>query len=156
MGVRQRWKKMIVAGGVSMTWCSVYGGGKIKTQLNGGESDQGWDDLFIAVESESRVVQREWSTDMVWIQCFSFSSRGEAIGWNIIGRWSKGNELILAPWEGSVTQCVGVVMSVGGETTPVRGNGGDDASWNNVIFTGPKNVENQRGRFRCYKWTINI
>jgi hypothetical protein len=30
-----------MAGGVSMTWCSVYGGGKIKTQLNDGESDQG-------------------------------------------------------------------------------------------------------------------
>jgi hypothetical protein len=33
-------------------------GGKIEMRLNVGESDQGWDDIFIAMEVESRTV---WS-----------------------------------------------------------------------------------------------
>jgi hypothetical protein len=35
----------------------------------------------------------------------------------------------LAPWEGSVIQRGGVVMSTGGEATPGRGKGGGDVSW---------------------------
>jgi hypothetical protein len=37
-----------------------------------------------------------------------------------------------------VTHRDGVTMSVGGETAPERGNGGDNASWADVNFTGPK------------------
>jgi hypothetical protein len=34
----------------------------------------------------------------------------------------------LAPWEGNVTRCGGVVTSARGETTPGRGKEGDDAN----------------------------
>jgi hypothetical protein len=40
----------------------------MKTWLSGGESDQCWDDLFIAVYGESRTVQRGWSAVMVRIK----------------------------------------------------------------------------------------
>jgi hypothetical protein len=39
----------------------------------------------------------------------------------------------LAPWEGSVTQCSGMVTSTGGEVASGRGKGVD-----NMILTGPK------------------
>jgi hypothetical protein len=73
---------------------------------------------------------------VVWIQCFSFSSRGEAIEKSIAERSSRGSEIILAQWEGSVTRHGGMVISVGGEMTPRRGKGGDDASWANENLTG--------------------
>jgi hypothetical protein len=44
-----------------------------------------------------------------------------------------------------VTQRDGVTTSVGGETEPGRRNGGDNVSWANANFTGPKNKENLRG-----------
>jgi hypothetical protein len=49
-----------------------------------------------------------------------------------------------------VTQCGGVRMSVGGEATSGRGKGGDNASWTDANFTGPKNKENSHGQFSCY------
>jgi hypothetical protein len=50
----------------------------------------------------------------------------------------------------------GMVTLVGGEMTPRRRKRGDNASWDDVNFTGPKNKENPRGRFSYYKWTMNI
>jgi hypothetical protein len=50
-----------------------------------------------------------------------------------------------------VTQRDGMAMSAGGEVPPGRGKGGDDASWADANLTGPKNKENPRGRFNCYK-----
>jgi hypothetical protein len=47
-------------------------------------------------------------------------------------------------------------MTVGGEAAPKRGKEGDDASWADVNLTGPKNKENSRGRFSCYKWMVKI
>jgi hypothetical protein len=64
-------------------------------------------------------------------------------------KWGSG--LILAQWEGSVTRCSGVMTSVGGEATPRSGKGGDVVNWVDVNVTGPKNEENQRGRFSQYK-----
>jgi hypothetical protein len=55
-----------------------------------------------------------------------------------------------------VTQHSGVVTSVGGEAAPSRKNRGDDASWVDVNLIGPKNEENSRSRFNCYKWTVKI
>jgi hypothetical protein len=52
----------------------------METQLCGGESDQGQDDLFITVEGESRAVRGGWHMVVVQIQYFGFSSRGEATG----------------------------------------------------------------------------
>jgi hypothetical protein len=49
-----------------------------------------------------------------------------------------------------------VATSTGGEATPERGKRGDNASWADANLTGPKNKENSRGRFSCYKWTVNI
>jgi hypothetical protein len=48
------------------------------------------------------------------------------------------------------------MKSAGGGVAPERGKGGDDASWDDTILTGPKNKENPRGRFSWYKWTVNI
>jgi hypothetical protein len=48
----------------------------METQLSGGENGECWDDFFIAVEGGSRAVRRGWSTAMMRIKCFSFSSRG--------------------------------------------------------------------------------
>jgi hypothetical protein len=64
------------------------GGGKIEIRLSGGESDHGWDYLFIAMNVGSRVVWGGWPAVVVWIQCFSFRSRGEATWWSVAGRWS--------------------------------------------------------------------
>jgi hypothetical protein len=47
-----------------------------------------------------------------------------------------------------------VTTSPEGEVTPGRGKGGDKASWADANFTGPKNKENPRNRFSCYKWTV--
>jgi hypothetical protein len=44
------------------------------------------DDLFVAVEGGSRVVQGGWPTAVVQIQCFDFGSRGEAMGRNVVRR----------------------------------------------------------------------
>jgi hypothetical protein len=45
----------------------------------------------------------------------------------------------LAQWEGSVTRCSGMTMSVGGEAALGRGKGGDDANWADANFTSQKN-----------------
>jgi hypothetical protein len=49
-----------MADGALMAWCSGYRGSKMETQLSGGESDQGGDDFFIAVEGGSRAVRGGW------------------------------------------------------------------------------------------------
>jgi hypothetical protein len=43
------------------------------------------------------------------------------------------------------------MMSVEGEAAPERRKGGDNASWIDVNFTGPKNKENSCDRFSWYK-----
>jgi hypothetical protein len=58
---------MTAVSGALMAWCSGCGGGKIETRLSGGESGQGWDDLFIAVEGGSRAVWGGWPTVVVHI-----------------------------------------------------------------------------------------
>jgi hypothetical protein len=50
------------------------------TRLSGGESGQGWDDIFIAVGGGSQAVRGGWPAAVVWIQFFDFGSRGEATG----------------------------------------------------------------------------
>jgi hypothetical protein len=55
-----------------------------------------------------------------------------------------------------VTRCGGVTTSAGGEATPGRGKGGDDANWADVNLTMPKNKENLPGRFSWYKWMVKI
>jgi hypothetical protein len=105
----------------------------------GGESEQGWDDIFIAVDGGCRAVLGGWPAAAVRIQCFSFILRGDATGRTIAERWSGGNELILALWEESVIQRGGVATSIGGEAAPRREKEEDDASWTNVNFTRPKN-----------------
>jgi hypothetical protein len=57
----------------------------------------------------------------------------------------------MAPWEGSVIERGDVATSVRGEAAPGRGKGGDDISWANANLTRPKNKENSRDRFSCYK-----
>jgi hypothetical protein len=55
-----------------------------------------------------------------------------------------------------VTQRDGVTTSVGGEVTPGRGKRGDDISWADTNIIEPKNEENPRDRFSCYKWIVEI
>jgi hypothetical protein len=43
-------------------------------------SDRESDDIFIAVESGTQTVRGGWPTVVVWIQCFSFGSGGDATG----------------------------------------------------------------------------
>jgi hypothetical protein len=52
----------------------------MEIKMSGEESDQGRDDIFLAVEGGSWVVRGGWPATVVWIPCFSFGSRGEAIG----------------------------------------------------------------------------
>jgi hypothetical protein len=73
---------------------------------------------------------------VVWIQYFNFSLRWEAMGWNVIGRWSRGTELILTLWEGSVIRCGGVVTSARGEAASRWRKGRDDISWVDANLTG--------------------
>jgi hypothetical protein len=42
-------------------------------------------------------------------------------------------------------QCSSVTTSAGGETAPGRGNRGDNASWADMNFTGPKNKKKFSG-----------
>jgi hypothetical protein len=55
-----------------------------------------------------------------------------------------------------VTQRGGAVMSAKGEVAPGRGKGEDDTRWTYANLTRPKNEENSRSRFSCYKWTVKI
>jgi hypothetical protein len=55
-----------------------------------------------------------------------------------------------------VTQRSGVMMMAGGEVTPRRRKGEDNASWAVANLTGPKNEENPRGQFSFYKWMVKI
>jgi hypothetical protein len=89
MGTRQWWKGMTTAGGAPMAWCSSEGGGKMETRLSGEESNQDWDDLFIAVEGGTHVVRGGWTDMVMQIQCFSFDSRGKVTWWCIIRRWMR-------------------------------------------------------------------
>jgi hypothetical protein len=49
-----------------------------------------------------------------------------------------------------------MTMSAREEAAPERGKRGGDASWADTKLTGPKNEENQHGRFICYKWMVKI
>jgi hypothetical protein len=73
-----------------------------------------------------RVPGDGGANSMLW---FRFE-RGqvEAMGWSVDGRWSEGNELILALWDGSVTWRGGVIMLATGEAASGRGKRGDNAS----------------------------
>jgi hypothetical protein len=53
----------------------------------------------------------------------------------------------LAQRKVSMTRRDGVMMSAGGEATPERGKGEDDATWANTNLIGQKNKENKRNRF---------
>jgi hypothetical protein len=44
-----------------------------------------------------------------------------------------------------VTKRDGMATLAGGETPLGEGEGGDDVSWVDMNFTGPKNKENSRG-----------
>jgi hypothetical protein len=156
MDVRRQWKGTMTSYGASIVWCSWQGESKMEKRLSGGENDQGWDDIFITVEGDSRVVRGGWPMGVVRIQCFDFGSRGNAIRRSIVRKWSRDSELVLAPWEESVTRHNGVVTSAWGETAPGRGKRGDDTNWGDANLVGPKNKENPCGRFSCYKWTVKI
>jgi hypothetical protein len=95
--------------------------------------------LFLWVQGGSRTVRRGWSTTVVWIQCFSFCSREEMWGQIVVGRWSRGNELVLAQLEGNVTRCGGVTTSTRGDATLGRKKGGNDVSWADANLTRSKN-----------------
>jgi hypothetical protein len=75
---------------------------------------------------------------MVSIQCFCFHSRGEATERSIAENWSGGGEFVLAPWEESVTQRGDIAMLARGEAAPGKKKKGDDTSWTDANFTGPK------------------
>jgi hypothetical protein len=47
-------------------------------------------------------------------------------------------------------------MSGGEEAALRREKGGNDVSWADMNFIGPKNKENSRDQFRCFKWTVKI
>jgi hypothetical protein len=50
-----------------------------------------------------------------------------------------------------MTRCGGVATVARGEAAPGREKGGDDTSWVDANLTGPKNKENPRGCFSCFK-----
>jgi hypothetical protein len=112
--------------------------------------------FFIPVKGENQAIQGGWPAVIVQIQCFGFGLRGKAAGWSIAEIWSGGSELILVQWEGSVTWCGGVMMSIGGEAAPGRGKGGDGASWVDVNLIELKNKENQHDWFSCFRWVVEI
>jgi hypothetical protein len=55
-----------------------------------------------------------------------------------------------------MTQRDNVMMSIGGEVTVGRRNGGDDTNWADTNFTEPKNEENKCDRFSWFKWMMKI
>jgi hypothetical protein len=48
------------------------------------------------------------------------------------------------------------MTSAKGDATPGSKKGGNNVSWADTNFIGPKNKENPHGRFSCYKWMIEI
>jgi hypothetical protein len=46
-----------------------------------------------------------------------------------------------------MTQRSSVTMPTGGEATPRKGKGGDDANWTDTDLTKPENKVNPPGRF---------
>jgi hypothetical protein len=58
---------------------------------------------------------------------------------------SGGHKLILTLWEGNMTRRGDVTTSIEGEAVPGREKGGDDVSWADENFTGPKNEEKLYG-----------
>jgi hypothetical protein len=84
------------------------------------------------------AVKGGWPTVVVWIQCFSFSSKGETTWRSIAGRWNEDSELILATWEWSVTRRGGVMTLDEGEATSGRGKRVDNISWADTNFIGLK------------------
>jgi hypothetical protein len=103
---------------------------------------RGWPRLrwfFYSSGGGSRAVRGGWSAAVVQIQCFSFDSRGETTWQRVIERWNRGSELILSPWEGSVTRRSSVATSAGGEAVPRKEKGGDDTYCADVNLTGSKN-----------------
>jgi hypothetical protein len=70
--------------------------------------------FFIIEEGDSRTVRVGWPAVVVWIQCFNFGLRGEVTGRSVAERFNRGRELILAPWEGSVTRCGDISRRRGG------------------------------------------
>jgi hypothetical protein len=121
-----------------------------------GENVQGWDEIFITVEDVSRTMQGGWPAAVVRIQYFDFDSRGETMGRSVADRWSGGSELVLTSWKDSVTRRDDVMTSTKGEATPGSEKGGNNVSWADTNFIGPKNKENSHGRFSCYKWMMQI
>jgi hypothetical protein len=119
------------------------------------KSGQGWDDIFIVLECVSWVVQGGWPTVVVRIQRFDFDLIEEVMGRSVAERWSGDNELV-SSWDGSTTWHSDVVTSARGEAAPRRSKGGDNGRWDDTNLTRPKNKENTRGRFSCYKWTVKI
>jgi hypothetical protein len=67
MSVGWRWKRTTTAGGALIVWYSDWGEGEMETWLSDSESDQCWDDLFIAVKCGSQVVWGGCPTTLVWI-----------------------------------------------------------------------------------------
>jgi hypothetical protein len=59
------------------------------------------------------------------------------MGRSVAKRCRESKELILAPWEGSVTRRVDMTISTKGEVALGRRKGGDDASWTDANLTGP-------------------
>jgi hypothetical protein len=60
------------------------------------------------------------------------------MGQIIAGRWSKGNEFVLAAWEDSVTQRGDVVTLARGEAALERRKGWNDANWVDANLTALK------------------
>jgi hypothetical protein len=130
---------------------------QMKMRLSSGESDQGWEDLFIVVMDGNWAVRGGWPTTMVLIQYFDFGLREEATGWiSVVGRWSGGGKLVLPLCKGSATRHGGVVTSTGEEMTPGRGKRENDISWVDMNLIERKNEENPRDWFSWYKWTVKI
>jgi hypothetical protein len=82
---------------------------------------------------------------VVWIQWFSFGSRGKGTKIKHYRKMKRGSELVLATWEVSMTRRGCVATLARGEAALGRGKGEDDASWANGNLTAPKNKENSRG-----------
>jgi hypothetical protein len=118
----------------------------METQLSGGKSGQGWDDIFIAVEDgvgRSREGGRRRSCKF---NALILSQKGRRLDKALTEGVAKATSL---SWLNEKKVWYSMTTSVGWEVALRRGKEGDDASWADTNLTGSKNKENSRGRFIC-------
>jgi hypothetical protein len=87
---------------------------------------------------------------------FHLERRGDGVKHALPEDEAETTSLFLVQWTGSMTRCSDVTASARREAALGKRKGGDDTSWADTNLIRPKNNENPRSRFSCFKWMMKI